>query len=56
MSIRRILDDVIDGVRTPERARSPIDAYLTDEERFERLNPGVSILYMSVSYFTNKQR
>lgn len=41
MSIRRILDDVVDGVRTPERARSPIDAYITDEERFERHNPGM---------------
>ena len=41
MTIKRILDDLVDGVKTPERARSPIDAYITDEEKFERNNPGV---------------
>ena len=25
----RILDEILDGVRTPERARSPVDAYIT---------------------------
>ena len=41
MTIKRIIDDLVDGVKTPERARSPIDAYITDEEKFERNNPGV---------------
>ena len=42
MAVRRILDELVDGVRTPERPASPIDFYITDEEKFERLNPGVS--------------
>jgi len=25
----RILNEILDGVRTPERARSPVDAYIT---------------------------
>ena len=25
----RLLDEILDGVRTPERARSPVDAYIT---------------------------
>ncbi|XP_072032494.1 MYCBP-associated protein-like isoform X2 [Amphiura filiformis] len=41
MTIRRIIDDLVDGVKTPERSHSPIDAYITDEEKFERNNPGM---------------
>ncbi len=41
MAVRRLIDEMVDGVKTPERARSPIDAYITDEEKFERNNPGV---------------
>ncbi|XP_077993073.1 MYCBP-associated protein-like isoform X1 [Glandiceps talaboti] len=41
MTIRRIVDDLVEGIRTPDRARSPVDAYITDEEVFERLNPGM---------------
>ncbi|XP_041458125.1 MYCBP-associated protein-like isoform X2 [Lytechinus variegatus] len=41
VAVRRILDELVDGIRTPERAQSPIDAYITDEETFERLNPGM---------------
>nr|XP_002731234.2 PREDICTED: MYCBP-associated protein-like [Saccoglossus kowalevskii] len=41
MAIKKIVDDLVEGIRTPERARSPIDAYITDEEIFERLNPGM---------------
>lgn len=26
---QRILQEILDGVRTPERARSPVDAYIT---------------------------
>ncbi len=25
----RLLDEILEGVRTPERARSPVDAYIT---------------------------
>lgn len=34
----RILNEVLDGVRTPERARSPVDAYITvsESEREDR--------------------
>ncbi|XP_030841548.1 MYCBP-associated protein isoform X2 [Strongylocentrotus purpuratus] len=41
VAVRRILEELVDGIRTPERAHSPIDAYITDEETFERLNPGM---------------
>ncbi|XP_071943244.1 MYCBP-associated protein-like isoform X2 [Antedon mediterranea] len=40
-NIRMIVDEIIAGVRTPDRARSPVDAYITDEEVFERQNPGM---------------
>ena len=26
---RRLLDEILEGVRTPERPRSPVDAYIT---------------------------
>ena len=34
-TVARILNEILDGVRTPERARSPVDAYITVSE-FER--------------------
>ncbi|KXJ26552.1 MYCBP-associated protein [Exaiptasia diaphana] len=37
----RILEEILDGVRTPERARSPVDAYITEEEIFSRKNEGL---------------
>ncbi|KAK2559432.1 MYCBP-associated protein [Acropora cervicornis] len=37
----RILNEILDGVRTPERARSPVDAYITEEEIFGRVNEGM---------------
>ena len=39
--VRHILGDIIGGMRTPERPSSPIDAYITDEEIFNRCNPRV---------------
>ncbi|XP_016846857.2 MYCBP-associated protein isoform X2 [Anolis carolinensis] len=33
------LKDLLDQIRTPERARSPLDAYVTEEELFLRKNP-----------------
>ncbi|XP_071490212.1 MYCBP-associated protein-like [Diadema antillarum] len=41
VAVRRILDELVDGVRTPDRVPSPVDAYITNEEVFERLNPGL---------------
>ncbi|XP_078360278.1 MYCBP-associated protein-like [Oculina patagonica] len=37
----RLLDEILEGVRTPERARSPVDAYITEEEIFGRANQGM---------------
>ena len=42
--VRHILGDIIGGMRTPERPSSPIDAYITDEEIFNRLNPKVNLM------------
>ncbi|XP_023932821.1 MYCBP-associated protein-like isoform X2 [Lingula anatina] len=39
--IRQIVDDVVEGVQTPDRARSPVDAYITREDIFERKNQGM---------------
>jgi hypothetical protein len=39
--IGQILDSLVDGIKTPERSRSPIDAYVTETEVFERKNKGV---------------
>ncbi|KAH0629440.1 hypothetical protein JD844_011510 [Phrynosoma platyrhinos] len=33
------LKDLFDRIRTPERVRSPLDAYVTEEELFQRKNP-----------------
>ncbi|XP_045166517.2 MYCBP-associated protein-like isoform X4 [Mercenaria mercenaria] len=37
--MRHILEEIIGGMRTPERPSSPIDAYITEEEIFQRCNP-----------------
>lgn len=37
----RLLEEIFNGVHTPERARSPVDAYITEEEIFERANQGM---------------
>ncbi|XP_050397125.2 MYCBP-associated protein isoform X4 [Patella vulgata] len=39
--VNQLLYELIDGIRTPERSRSPIDAYITEEETFKRLNHGM---------------
>ena len=36
-----ILQEILDGIRSPDRPASPVDAYITDEEIFSRKNPGV---------------
>ncbi|XP_067860527.1 MYCBP-associated protein isoform X2 [Heptranchias perlo] len=37
--IKHLLDEVIAGVRTPQRSQSPIGASFIEEEIFERMNP-----------------
>jgi hypothetical protein len=48
-----LLHDLIAGIKTPERARSPIGAYDTEEDVFKQNNPEVrSIgLYYSVLFY-----
>nr|KAG5692116.1 hypothetical protein BaRGS_014279 [Batillaria attramentaria] len=37
----QLLEEILSGVRTPKRAQSPVDAYITEEEIFHRNNPGM---------------
>ncbi|KAK2157198.1 hypothetical protein LSH36_196g08021 [Paralvinella palmiformis] len=37
--VHGVLDGIIEGLRHPERPRSPVDAYITEEEIFARKNP-----------------
>jgi hypothetical protein len=39
--VSSLLEDLLSGIKTPERPRSPIDAHITDEELFTRRNPEV---------------
>lgn len=39
--VRQLVEELVSGIRTPERPRSPVDAYITEEELFHRHNPGV---------------
>ncbi|GFS04279.1 MYCBP-associated protein-like isoform X4 [Elysia marginata] len=41
--VGQILFEMVSGIRTPERCRSPVDAYVTEEEIFRRNNPGVRV-------------
>ena len=43
LTAQRILEELIDGIRTPERPCSPVDAYITEEELFQQQNKGVSL-------------
>ena len=36
-----LLEDMLAGIKTPERPRSPVDAYITDEDIFRQRNPKV---------------
>ena len=40
-----MVDLILSGVRTPERPSSPVDAFMSEEERFARLNPNVCAAY-----------
>ncbi|ELU14603.1 hypothetical protein CAPTEDRAFT_226990 [Capitella teleta] len=43
-----ILSEVIEGIRSPERPSSPIDAYITEPEIFSRFNPELYYEYQTV--------
>lgn len=36
-----MIDLILSGVKTPERAQSPENAYITEEQIFSELNPQV---------------
>ena len=42
-----LVDELVSGIKTPERPRSPIDSYLTEEEQFRRTNPQVTFTFIS---------
>ena len=51
-----IVELVLAGVRTPERARSPHNSYLTDEDIFNQLNPTVRFfLFFLIFIITSGQ-
>ncbi|XP_067933605.1 MYCBP-associated protein-like [Watersipora subatra] len=37
--MRRLIDEIVDSIKSPERPKSPVDSYLTEEEVFQRQNP-----------------
>ncbi|CAL1533076.1 unnamed protein product [Lymnaea stagnalis] len=47
--VSELLLDLVKGIRTPERSRSPIDAYITEEEIFNRNNPQFQFAHELVS-------
>lgn len=56
IAVRRILDEIVAGIRTPQRARSPVDAYITEEEKFQRENPQMHYSSEVVSHLKELQR
>lgn len=39
--VENVLQELLRGILTPERAQSPVDAYLTEEDLFHHRNPRV---------------
>lgn len=39
--VESVLQELLSGILTPERAQSPVDAYLTEEDLFHHRNPRV---------------
>ena len=39
--VESVLQELLSGILTPERAQSPVDAYLTEEDLFHHKNPQV---------------
>ena len=51
--VRKIVANILDNVRTPERARSPIGFYMTEEEQFQEKNPDVRLFSIKMISATN---
>ena len=49
---KNFLLNIVDALHTSRPPPTPIDALLTDEEKFERLNPGVRILNVYFGSFS----
>jgi hypothetical protein len=43
--VRKIVSNILDNVRTPERARSPVGFYMTEQEQFQQNNPDVNLVF-----------
>ncbi|XP_029783880.1 MYCBP-associated protein [Suricata suricatta] len=43
--VESVLWELLSGILTPERARSPVDAYLTEEDLFYHRNPQLQLHY-----------
>ena len=41
--VRKIVSNIVDSVRTPERARSPVGFYMTEQDQFQQNNPDVKL-------------
>ena len=42
--VSSILLELVEGIRSPDRPSSPIDAYITETELFSRQNPLVGVV------------
>lgn len=68
--MKKIVLNILDNVRTPERSRSPVGFYMTEQEQFQQNNPDVnsfisrkniyfiffSYSFTSIMKFSNKLR
>jgi len=43
--VNTLLDELLAGIRTPERPRSPVDTNVTEEDLFRQRNPEVCDCY-----------
>jgi hypothetical protein len=43
--VRKIVANILDNVRTPDRARSPVGFYMTEQEQFQENNPDVNFRF-----------
>ncbi|CAF4672276.1 unnamed protein product [Rotaria socialis] len=43
--VRKIVSGILDNVRTPDRARSPVGFYMTEQEQFQQNNPDLYFDY-----------
>ena len=44
--VRKIVGNILDNVRTPDRARSPVGFYSTEQEQFQQKNPDVNFIFL----------